>query len=172
MLWLDNDLIIPKQFLSVAIAEMERRRLNCLVAYSNTFFLSEKESLTVMQGLLKAENATPLSCNSTQKGCRGGAVLVDREWALSCGGMREEFIGWGGEDDAWFYYARHFGSVDVTNRSDQDLYHLYHQNSGGYGAGEQIVNNPHYDQNLVLLRKLMRLRKQGAVRKEFPISLP
>ncbi|MGZ8157283.1 MAG: galactosyltransferase-related protein [Methylobacter sp.] len=170
VLWLDNDLIVPQHFLHEAIAEKTRRKLNCLIAYSNTYFLSEADSQLVMKGTLKPENAVPVNCNSTQKGCRGGAVLVDREWAISFGGMREEFIGWGGEDDAWFYFSRYFGSVGVTEQPQQNLYHLFHHNSGGYGLGEQIANNPHYERNLLLIRKLMHMRRKSEVLDLFPVK--
>ena len=172
LFWLDNDLIVPAGFLNRAIDEKKRRNLHCLIAYANAHFLSETDSRAVIAGTLSPSHAVPISCNSTRKGCRGGAVLADREWVRSCGGMREEFRGWGGEDDAWHYFSSHFGKVAVTDQPDQNLFHLYHRRSGGYGSDEHFATNPYYAQNVALLRKLMRMRTRSEVLEQFPISLP
>jgi SAM-dependent methyltransferase len=88
------------------------------------------------------------------------------------GGLCEEFRGWGGEDNAWYYKARLLGRAGVTERSDQHLYHLYHPRSGGYGREQPGDRNPRYARNVELLNEMRRLTSANRFLARFPSPAP
>jgi Glycosyl transferase family 2 len=168
--WIDNDLIVPPGFLDCALRELTDRKLDCLTPWNTVRFLSKADTAKVLEGKLDYREAHQLNSLESGKGNRGGAVLVRREFACSCRGVREEFRGWGGEDDAWFYMAEQLGKAAVTSRRDQHLFHLYHDRSSGYPPHDPLVVNPEYPNNLATIRRMQRLRGKEALLGEFPIA--
>ncbi|HST50361.1 MAG TPA: glycosyltransferase [Pyrinomonadaceae bacterium] len=169
VLWLDNDILLPRDFLSKALAEMHRRRLDCLVPWTSVRYLSAEDT----EAFFANQRGDLQSCRHvnayfTRQGACGGAVLVRRDFLARHGGMCEEFRGWGGEDNAWFYKARVLGRAAVTERQDQHLYHLFHRNSGGYDATNHLEKNPHYNENVRLLQETRSLRDRAQVQRRFP----
>jgi hypothetical protein len=168
--WIDNDLIVPPGFIDCALQELTDRRLDCLIPWNTVRFLSEADSAKVLEG--KLDYRVAHQCNSIEsgKGNRGGVVLARREFACSCRGVPEEFRGWGGEDDAWFYMAEQLGKAAVTSGRDQHLFHLHHDRSSGYPPHDPLVVNPEYPNNLAAIRRMRRLRGKEALLGEFPIA--
>ena len=128
VLWKDNDLLVSPNFALNASAELRSRGLDYLIPYSRIDYLSEADSKCVIQG---AKN--PLDCAAirslkpVREAC-GAAGLVRKSFVARFGGMSEDFRGWGGEDDAWWFKARLLGLADVSKRQDQCLFHLHHPN--------------------------------------------
>jgi GT2 family glycosyltransferase len=169
VLWLDNDLLLPEDFLPKALAEMHRRRLDCLVPWTSVRYLSREETAEVFKGRRAGVgDCAHVNAYYTRQGACGGAVLVRRDFLRRAGGMCEGFRGWGGEDNAWFYRARVLGAAAVTQRPDQHLYHLHHENSGGYAPTNHAAKNPNYDSNVALLHATRRVRSRAEMLARFP----
>jgi GT2 family glycosyltransferase len=169
VLWLDNDLLLSQDFLAKALAEMHRRQLDCLVPWTSVRYLSREDTAAVFDGRRDGTgDCTHVNAYFTRQGACGGAVLVRREFLARYGGMCEEFRGWGGEDNAWFYKARVLGRAAVTELPDQHLFHLYHADSGGYDATNHLEKNPHYNENVALLQATRRLSTRDAMLRRFP----
>jgi hypothetical protein len=166
--FIDNDLIVPPGFLDSGLTELTDRRLDCLIPWNTVRFLSKEDTAKILEEKLDYRVAHQLNSIESCKGNRGGVVLVRREFACSCRGVREEFRGWGGEDDAWFYMAEQLGKAAVTSCRDQHLFHLYHDRSSGYAPHDPLVN-PEYPNNLATIRRMQRLRSKEALLGEFPI---
>jgi GT2 family glycosyltransferase/SAM-dependent methyltransferase len=169
VLWLDNDLLLPEDFLPKALAEMHSRGLDCLVPWTSVRYLSHEDTADVFRGARTGVgDCRHVNAFYTRQGACGGAVLVRREFLARAGGMCEGFRGWGGEDNAWFYRARVLGNAAVTRRADQHLYHLHHQDSGGYDSTNHLAKNPHYNENVALLRETRRITNAARMLARFP----
>ncbi|MDQ3747265.1 MAG: glycosyltransferase, partial [Acidobacteriota bacterium] len=169
VLWLDNDILPPHDFLTKALEEMRRRGLDCLVPWTSVRYLSAEDTEAVFAGLRgDVESCRHVNEYTTRQGACGGAVLIRRDFLARHGGMCEEFRGWGGEDNAFFHKAHVLGRAAITERRDVHLYHLYHNNSGGYDVTNHREKNPHYDRNLDLLHETRRLRGPAQLAQRFP----
>jgi glycosyltransferase involved in cell wall biosynthesis/SAM-dependent methyltransferase len=166
-LWLDNDLIIPKDFLNKAVAELQAHRLDCLIPWTSVRYLSAQDSDTVIDGSRDVMDCQPMQTYTSRRAC-GAAALVRKAFVQQYGGMCEDFRGWGGEDNAWFHKARVLGRTAVTTRQDQHLYHLFHESSGGYGSKDHIANNPHYGENVAVLNMIRSITNPEAFLRRFP----
>lgn len=155
--WLDADIYVDGTFLEQALAEMEARTLDCFVPWSSVHYLNQSDSEAVARAAKLPEACSPVNTYYTRQGVRGGVVLMRRDFFDQHGGVPEGFRGWGGEDNAFFHKSGVLGRAGVTLRSDQNVYHLYHQLSGGHGPNEAILSNPNYDKNLSLLKDLRRI---------------
>jgi predicted glycosyltransferase involved in capsule biosynthesis len=69
----------------------------------------------------------------------GGIVMISSENYYNIGGHDPRFIGWGGEDDAFFVKGK---NVLGLVRLDYDLVHMNHSKGVNDGA-----SNPHYPDN-------------------------
>ncbi len=69
---------------------------------------------------------------------QGGVVMISSDNYYKIGGHDPRFIGWGGEDDAFYFKSLELIGVVRTNN---ELIHLNHPRVGGN-------QNPHYNQNL------------------------
>ena len=168
LLWLDNDLILPAEFLERALGECEERSLDCLIPWTSVRYLSADDTVAVIQGEAAATSCRPVQTFWSRRGACGGAVLVRRDFGSRYGGLCEEFRGWGGEDNAWYHKARVLGRAAVTARTDQHLYHLYHPRSGGYGREQPGDRNPGYAMNVALLNEVRRLTSANRFLARFP----
>jgi SAM-dependent methyltransferase len=168
LLWKDNDVIVPPTFISTAEAESRARKLDYLVPYHCVHYLSPTDSEDVMRG-----TRNPADCRGTidyysANGIRGAMVMVRKAFVLEHGGMPEEFRGWGGEDDAWSCKADLLGRAALTQHQEQNLYHVFHEYSGGYGGADHIKNNPCYAQNIALLNSIREIRDRQELAQRFP----
>jgi GT2 family glycosyltransferase len=167
ILWTDNDLIFPSDFIARAVAEMRCRQLDYLIPFRAVNYLSESDSQRVMAG-----NANPADCTPAKSFralyVTGGAGLVRKSFVLTYGGLSEAFRGWGGEDGAWWHKAKLLGQADVIQRRDQYVYHLYHPNSGANGGSQHRDRNPYYSDNLNTLKKMVAIRDRDSYLRLFP----
>ena len=166
VLWLDNDLIVPLDFISRAAAEFRAGQLDYLVPYSRIGYLSSVDSQAVMRGARNPADCQPVNVLRSQD-ASGGAGLVGRKFLLRYGGLPEGFRGWGGEDNSWIHKASLLGRVARTRFQDQMLYHLFHACSGGYG-GASHRSHPYYAANLALMNELRTIRDPHELLRRFP----
>src|SRR5262249_42537969 len=102
----------------------------------------------------------------------GAMGLVRREFLKQYGGLVEGFRGWGGEDNAWNYKVSLCGRAAPTARKDQQIHHLFHELSGGYRAGVAGHANPHYADNVALLKRILSMRTASEFSRHFPPAKP
>ncbi|MDA2937078.1 glycosyltransferase family 2 protein [Acidobacteria bacterium AH-259-A15] len=166
VLWHDNDLLFGREFLTKAVHELDKRGLDYLIPYTQICYLSEVDSRHVMDGNLASDRCRPVK---TLLGgdVNGGMGLVRKAFLDRFGEFVEEFRGWGGEDNAWLRKVKLLGKTGVTERTDQDLYHLFHENSGAF-KGAPLTENPHYARNVALLAECDRLTSPEGFLKRFP----
>ena len=175
VLWHDNDLIVPPEFIMHCVGELRERGLDYLVPYTSIRYLSEADSLAVLHGVRNPEDCRPVTTmHSAHRGlnCSGGSGLVRREFLERHGGHIEGFRGWGGEDNAWIHKVTLLGRSSTTARQDQHIYHLYHPLSGGYRQMEPGHLNPYYAANVDLLGRVAAVRQPAQLVQEFPPSTP
>jgi hypothetical protein len=173
VLWHDNDLVTSPGFVARAAAELAARRLDYLLPYTAVHYLSEADSLCVMDGSRRLADCRPVRTFYSGRrtpGCSGGIGLVSREFLLRHGGLIEGFRGWGGEDNAWNVKVRLLGRWSSTSSSDQHAYHLYHSSSAGYPGHSPAASNPDYRDNVALLQRVQRPRTRQEFLREFPVS--
>jgi SAM-dependent methyltransferase len=168
LLWKDNDLILPFGFIEKAAAELRERQLDNLIPYSFIRYLSEADSREVMAGTRDPKDCTPVNLFKSQYDASGGCGLVRKSFVLKYGGLHEGFRGWGGDDNAWSFKAQLLGRSSATQYNDQHIYHLFHPNSGGYGGNSQIMQNPHYNANVVLMNQIITTRDRDEFIRRFP----
>jgi SAM-dependent methyltransferase len=166
--WIDSDLLVDAAFLRNAVAELESRKLDCLVPWTSVRYLGSDDSDAVEEGTRKPEECRPLNTYFTRAGSRGGVLLMRTGFVRQYGGVCEEFRGWGGEDNAWYLKCAVLGRAAATSRQDQHMYHVYHPLSGGYGPKAAIASNPQYERNLALLHEVRRLTTRDRFLRRFP----
>ena len=175
LLWHDNDLIIPPDFVVRAFGELRDRRLDYMIPYTVISYLSPSDSKAVMSGVRSPKDCKPV--NRLYSGrhvsrSSGTMGLVRREFLRRHGGLLEGFRGWGGEDNAWNHKASLYGRVAPTSRKDQEVHHLYHEGSGGYQTGFPGDLNPHYAENVALLKRVLSVRTASEFSRQFANSSP
>jgi hypothetical protein len=160
-LWLDSDILVTAAFLREALEEMEARQLDCLVPWTSVRYLTAADTLAVLAGTRDPAACTQGRLLNSQRGGCGGAVLLRTDFVKRCGGMWEEFHGWGREDGAFFQRAQVLGRAAATNRRDVHLYHVHHPE-------REAAYNPNYANNEALLRAFRQLRTPDALLARFP----
>ncbi|MCP5010142.1 MAG: glycosyltransferase family 2 protein [Aestuariibacter sp.] len=170
-MWLDSDLLLPQDFVIMAHKECINRDLDCLIPWDTVFFMSENDSREVIAGTRCETDCKGVHHFRIRQGAQGATVIVRTEFALQYGGMFEQFQGWGGEDNAWFYKVKLLGRIDYTLNRQRHIHHLFHANSSGYcRQGEHIAANPNYDNNFKLLKRIRSIRTSATLMNIFPPS--
>lgn len=172
LLWHDNDLLTPPGFIPRAAQELRERKLDYLIPYSSVRYLSQADSHRVMQGDCDPNGCRPeniLYSSSTSFGAMG---LVSRDFLARHGGFIEGFRGWGGEDNAWNHKIAVLGRASMTRHNDQNVHHLYHPSSGGYDPGAAGSANPHYQDNVALMNRVIAVRNPAEFARRFPAAVP
>ena len=167
VLWIDNDLIVPADFIGNAAREMRARQLDYMIPYAAVNYLTEQDTRKVIDGTVEASACRPLKIYKALYVC-GGAGLVRRSFVIANGGLSEMFRGWGGEDGAWWHKARLLGRAEVVRGHSQCMYHLFHDNCGANGGSQHRDSNPHYADNVALLQQMRSIRDCHSYLKRFP----
>jgi hypothetical protein len=81
----------------------------------------------------------------------GGGLFFDVETFKRIGGMNENFIGWGFEDDELNFRIHRFGFE--VKKCDYLCYHIDHPRGGGISSS----SNPNYEQNKAEYDKIERM---------------
>jgi len=173
--WHDNDLLNAPEFLALAFRELQERGLDFLLPYAAVHYLGEADAQAVRQGVRAAAACRPVNVLASD-GDRGhwiGCIgLVRRAFVQRHGGLVEGFRGWGGEDDAWFHKVRLLGRIAATRHGGQFVFHLHHALSGGLEPGRPGAANPHYADNVELLRQVRQVRDGAVLAQRFPPAPP
>lgn len=166
VLWLDGDLLLPPDFVAAAVQEATTRRLDTLVAWREARYLGEADTRGVLDGNRDPSRCTPVRTFGTSThGCKGGAVLVRTAFLERYGGMDEHFVGWGGEDDAWFTRASVLGRAGATH-GRSIVYHQHHARSAA--CQDHATSNPHYAANVARLARIRAARTPQALLQVWP----
>lgn len=166
VLWLDGDLLLPPDFVESAVLEATTRQLDTLIAWREARYLSAADTLSVLEGTREPAQCVPVRTFTTAgNGCKGGALLVRTAFLKQYGGMDESFVGWGGEDDAWFTRAVVLGQAAAT-RGRAVVYHLHHTRSAA--GPDHATSNPHYAANVERLARIRAARTPQALLRVWP----
>ena len=172
LLWLDNDLLPPYDFVPRAAQELQARGLDVLLPYTTVRYLREPDSSAVMRGAADPQQCAPRNVMASATSASGGACLVRRDFLERHGGLVEGFVGWGGEDNAWVHKASLLGRFARTSRGDQHLVHLHHARSNGTEQGSAAAANPHYAANVALMQQVRGTRDVARFVRDFPATPP
>lgn len=166
ILWLDNDLLVSKDFVGKAAAETQAKNLDFLIAYSEIKYLAHEDTEKFFSGKIAPENCRPIRIYSNMM-TDGGAVVIRTDFIKKHGGIPEVFHGWGGEDNAWHHKVRLFGKTGRASAKNI-AYHLYHDLSGGNGGDAHRLANPNYENNFEMLKKIRRISNPKTFLENFP----
>lgn len=166
ILWLDNDIFIPDGFLARALDEITARKLDFLLPWNVIHYLSREDSLAVEKDGKQPHDCVPINSLALGRAV-GGAVLVRRDFVVRFGAFDEAFLGWGFEDQGFFHRATVLGHTGTTQRQDQILYHLYHEDSYG-NPGAQPEKHPDIQHNATLMRRMRACRTPKSLLARFP----
>jgi hypothetical protein len=124
----DSDMLIPETFAAELVLK-HRQGYEFINLKRFVFYLSEDHTRSLFRGSTSLVGSSP-EC-IVQNLEAGGSVAVDRAAYLDLGGMDEEFVGWGGEDNEFWERALTrrvwpFGCLPVV--------HLWHPPQPGKGA--------------------------------------
>ena len=168
VLWHDNDLLAPDDFLFRATEEIQSRALDFLIPYTSVRYLGSADTARVMRGEADPSRCKPENVLFSRVTPFGAMGLVRREFVARHGGLIEGFRGWGGEDNAWNHKVSVLGRFSRTQRNDQHVHHLHHPGCNGSQPGEAAKANPFYAQNVALMKRVFAMRSPAGFSREFP----
>jgi hypothetical protein len=123
----DNDLLVPARY-AAALVERHREGYEIVNLKRFVIYLSETHTAQVFQGApLDAQPPASIVQNAEA----GGSIGVDRQVYFALGGLDEEFIGWGGEDNEFWDRA---STRRVYPFGHLPLVHLWHPPQPGKRA--------------------------------------
>jgi methyltransferase family protein len=167
-LWLDADMLMTAEILRAALAELDRRGLDCLVPYASVRYLGEADTDAVAKRIRNPNDCTPVNVHFTRNGMRGTAFLMRTDFVKRYGGLLEEFQGWGAEDTAFYVKATVLGRAATSLERDLHLNHAFHPVSGGHAPQAAAASNPNFKRNMALLQQLRRIRTKDDFLRRFP----
>jgi SAM-dependent methyltransferase len=167
VVWQDNDLVAGPLFYSQAAAELETRGLDYLIPYTQISYLSAADTDAVLRGAIALDQCRPVRILRSGRDVSGGMGIVRRRFLDQFGGFSQEFRGWGGEDNFWWWKATLLGRAGTSQRADQQLWHLFHDHCGAL-TGRLPLDSPHYHRNVALLVEARRLNSPAQFRARFP----
>lgn len=147
----DTDLIMnPQHFIDGLNALTE---YDCVSPYSKVIDLDPNETNTGLQNILTIDRPGRGETDNQKINIAGGLVIFRKDAFFKIGGYPEEFVGWGGEDDATAIKIKKFLKwTELKN----PIYHLWHERV----SPEQNS----YMRNLQILNQVTSLDDNGLVR--------
>ena len=144
IIFADNDLLIPHEQIREALLKLDT--YEAVNPYKNVRDLQED----ITNELVKADNFEVLTSYTEREGVvfSGGACFFTKEGYAKIGGYDEEFIGWGGEDNACTH------KIEQLLKHCEVDGHCWHMNHSRNLSNE--VHND-YNNNLLTLRKIESL---------------
>lgn len=151
---LDADTLVQSEVLQQAV-DLVARQGGQAIPYSRYWMVDKAGGEQFLAG-------TPLTqCHAIHypPSVSGAAVATPESW-FAVGGQDERFLGWGGEDNAWYYAATTLGEVvrlegdafagwhvpqvkgRVQYRRNHRLYSSYRQYAGDRRSMETLVRDP------------------------------
>lgn len=146
----DADMVMPGDALQRSVSACAER-FDAVNPYAHLCDLSEIETRKYLAGELElADIEAAERVDRTPAGeflcfC-GGICVFRRDVYFALGGMDENFLGWGGEDDAMSINLQRY-TKRLAVQQGSTAYHLWHPRS------PRRYQHPHYRRNLVLLEQ-------------------
>lgn len=147
----DNDFLIHPKI----IKDLPRyiKKYEVFTPYNICQMLDEKETLEFIK---KGPKHIPTGgrARSKKNTSKGGAVIVSRKAYAKIGGHDEDFRGWGGEDDIFFYMASQlsrYGRIEGNVK----MFHLNHERP----SVKKSINYKHNRDKVLLYRKWAQGKK-------------
>lgn len=141
----DADLVYDSEMLVKSINLLNKYSL--VYPYHKIMYLSECNT----QEILKSQPVWPLKISDRifqlPYDPFGGVNVVTRKNFEVIGGFDERFVGWGGEDNAFFIAITTLFGPHL--RLERNGYHLWHPTVGAKG-------NPNYKNNFLLAKKYLK----------------
>ncbi len=139
----DADIVMPPGLLLRAVAAC-RAGAELINPYQHLVDLSQADSDRLDPAALPRRAESVSGANREGHGeqlcLAGGAFAIRREFFERCGGMDEDFAGWGGEDDAFSIKARRLGRRLLASRGGHAL-HLWHPRARPPAEDPDYVRN-------------------------------
>jgi hypothetical protein len=153
----DNDMLVPADY-AFELLDRIRDGYEVVNLKRFIFYLSEAHTRTCFDGLAGPTDRPPEAITQNLEG--GGSVAVTREAYERIGGMDEQFVGWGGEDNEFWSRAQ---TLRVWSYANLPIVHLWH----GAQPGKHQLNNPtvlrHHELSLIPVEnRIDRLRSLPA----------
>jgi len=95
----DNDMIVAEDYCK-EIVELVREGYEALNTKRYIFYLNKQDSQRVTQSTKELKDVTPIYIVQNLEA--GGSMAITRKAYFRIGGMDEDFIGWGGEDNEFW----------------------------------------------------------------------
>jgi hypothetical protein len=169
IVWQDNDLVPAPGFFARAVEEFQTRGLDYLIPYTQISYLSASDTAAVLHRAIVPDQCHPVRTLRSGRDASGGMGIVRRQFLDRFGGFSQEFRGWGGEDNFWWKKATLLGRAGTTQRSDQHLWHLFHDDCGAL-TGRLPLESAHYRRNVALLGEVRRIGSPTQFCARFPFS--
>jgi hypothetical protein len=130
----DCDLLVPKNYIKESIKVLGIKDM--ALPWAKILYLTEGSSKNYPDGQPKVSSVL------TSHQAVGGSLLVRKKFYLKIGGMDERFVGWGGEDNAFYAKAAKLGRINrVSPAVGLTLLHHYHKPAQKWHPHSQINNN-------------------------------
>lgn len=100
----DNDMIVPTNY-CYDIMRLVKEGYQALNTKRFVFYLSEEDTRKVFSSLDCIKSAVPLYIVQNLEA--GGSMAITRQAYFDIGGMDEDFVGWGGEDNEFWRRCSH-----------------------------------------------------------------
>lgn len=95
----DNDMLVAVDYCS-EIVKLISEGYEALNIKRYVFYLNQQDSQRIMQSIYELKNATPMYIVQNLEA--GGSMAITKKAYFTIGGMDEDFIGWGGEDNEFW----------------------------------------------------------------------
>jgi predicted glycosyltransferase involved in capsule biosynthesis len=95
----DNDMVIAVDYCK-EIVGLVREGYEALNIKRYVFYLNQQDSQRVIRSTKELKNSTPIYIVQNLEA--GGSMAITKEAYFKIGGMDEDFIGWGGEDNEFW----------------------------------------------------------------------
>jgi hypothetical protein len=156
----DNDCIIDESFFINIEEKLKILDEKIIIPYSHSVIdLNEAQTNTIMSTNTKFLELSDLKLRGAVS--VGGLFFIKAEFYRNMGGFDPRFIGWGGEDDAFFIKARHFY---VIERLNYNVYHLFHEFILDT-AQEHYLRNENYRNNVNMLHEYYGFNRDLMIKK-------
>lgn len=100
----DNDMIVPTSY-CYDILKLIEEGYQALNTKRFVFYLSEEDTKRVQTSLESINSSVPLYIVQNLEA--GGSMAITKEAYFDIGGMDEDFVGWGGEDNEFWRRCSH-----------------------------------------------------------------
>jgi hypothetical protein len=115
----DNDMLVPERY-AAELAALAALGWEAIDLKRFIFYLTEEETRRILDGqrLTLRERSEAVIQN-----LHGGSVAITREGYAAIGGLDEDFVGWGGEDNDFWERAE---TLRATRFGYLPILHLWH----------------------------------------------